>query len=66
MIRDLSYIKNNNIALGAKDKDNLLYNIKIYNSLTKKINELCDGGNYLTREEAMEIEDELFKCYNLE
>ena len=42
MIRDLSYIKNNNIALGAKDKDNLLYNIKIYNSLTKKINEL--GG----------------------
>ena len=42
MIRDLSYIKNNNIALGAKDKDNLLYNIKIYNSLTKKVNEL--GG----------------------
>ena len=42
MIRDLSYIKNNNIALGTKDKDNLLYNIKIYNSLTKKVNEL--GG----------------------
>ena len=40
MIKDLNFIKNNNIALGTKDKDNLLYNIKIYNSLTKKINEL--------------------------
>ena len=52
MIRDLSYIKNNNIALGAKDKDNLLYNVKIYNSLTKKINEL--GGELKEPEKIFE------------
>ena len=40
MIKDLTFIKNNNASLGSKDKDNLLYNIKIYNSLTKKVNEL--------------------------
>ena len=40
MIKDLTFIKNNNASLGSKDKDNLLYNMKIYNSLTKKVNEL--------------------------
>ena len=27
MIKDLTFIKNNNASLGSKDKDNLLYNI---------------------------------------
>ena len=40
MIKYLTFIKNNNASLGSKDKDNLLYNMKIYNSLTKKVNEL--------------------------
>ena len=42
MLKDLNFIKENNIALGAKDKDNLLYNMKIYNELTNKVNNLSD------------------------
>ena len=48
MLKDLNFIKQNNIALTSKDKDNLLYNIKIYNELTNKVNktadELVDAG----------------------
>lgn len=40
--KDLKYIKDNNIALGQKDKDNILYNIKIYNDLTNKVDSLSD------------------------
>ena len=42
MLKDLNFIKQNNISLGAKDKDNLLYNMKIYNELTNKVNNLSD------------------------
>jgi hypothetical protein len=42
MLKDLNFIKDNNIALGAKDKDNLLYNMKIYNELTNKVNKTAD------------------------
>ena len=42
MEKNLKYILDNNIALGQKDKDNLLYNAKMYNDLTKKINKLAD------------------------
>lgn len=42
MLKDLNFIKDNNIALGAKDKDNLLYNMKIYNEVTNKVNNLSD------------------------
>ena len=42
MLKDLNFIKDNNIALGAKDKDNLLYNMKIYNEITNKVNSLSD------------------------
>jgi len=38
MIKDLNFIKENNIALSAKDKDNIKYNIKIFNDLSKKTN----------------------------
>ena len=40
MLKNLNFIKNNNIALGSKDRDNLIYNMKIYHNLTKKINKL--------------------------
>ena len=42
LIKDLKFVKQNNISLGAKDKDNILYNMKIYNSLTKKVDELAN------------------------
>ena len=42
MEKDLKFIKENNIALGAKDKDNLLYNMRIYNEITNKVNNLSD------------------------
>ena len=42
MLKDLNFIKENNIALGAKDKDNLLYNMKIYNEVTNKVNQIAD------------------------
>ena len=42
MLKDLNFIKDNNIALGAKDKDNLLYNMRIYNEITNKVNNLSD------------------------
>ena len=42
LIKDLNFVKQNNISLGAKDKDNILYNMKIYNSLTKKVDELAN------------------------
>ena len=42
MLKDLNFIKQNNISLGAKDKDNLLYNMRIYNELTNKVNNLSD------------------------
>ena len=48
MLKDLNFIKQNNIALTSKDKDNLLYNMKIYNEVTNKVNktadELVDAG----------------------
>ena len=42
MEKNLKYILDNNVALGQKDKDNLLYNAKMYNDLTKKVNKLAD------------------------
>jgi len=42
MEKNLKYILENNVALGQKDKDNLLYNAKMYNDLTKKVNKLAD------------------------
>jgi len=42
LIKDLNFLKQNNISLGAKDKDNILYNMKIYNSLTNKVDELSN------------------------
>ena len=42
LIKDLNFVKQNNISLGAKDKDNILYNMKIYNSLTRKVDELAN------------------------
>ena len=42
LIKDLKFVKQNNISLGAKDKDNILYNMKIYNSLTRKVDELAN------------------------
>ena len=42
MLKDLNFIKQNNIALGAKDKDNLIYNMKIYNEVTNKVNKIAD------------------------
>ena len=42
MEKNLKYILDNNVALGQKDKDNLLYNAKMYNDLTKKVNKLAE------------------------
>ena len=42
MEKNLKYILENNVALGQKDKDNLLYNAKMYNDLTKKVNKLAE------------------------
>jgi len=42
MLKDLNFIKQNNIALTSKDKDNLLYNMKIYNEVTNKVNKTAD------------------------
>ena len=42
MLKDLNFIKQNNIALGSKDKDNLIYNMKIYNEVTNKVNQIAD------------------------
>ena len=39
---NLNYMKENNIAVGKKDKDNILYNIKMVNDLEKKVNQLAD------------------------
>ena len=38
--RQLKFAEENNMALGEIDKDNLLYNSKIYNDLNKKVIEL--------------------------
>jgi hypothetical protein len=42
MEENLKYILENNIALGKKDLDNLFYNAKTYNDLTKKVSKLAD------------------------
>jgi len=42
MEQNLKYILENNIALGKKDLDNLFYNAKTYNDLTKKVSKLGD------------------------
>jgi hypothetical protein len=42
MEQNLKYILENNIALGKKDLDNLFYNAKTYNDLTKKVSKLAD------------------------
>jgi len=42
MEKNLKYILENNIALGKKDLDNLFYNAKTYNDLTKKVSKLAD------------------------
>ena len=42
MEKNLKYILDNNVALGKKDLDNLFYNAKIYNDLTKQVNKLSD------------------------
>jgi tetrahydromethanopterin S-methyltransferase subunit B len=39
---NLKTIKENNIALSSKDKDNILYNIKIVNNLNNKVDQLAD------------------------
>jgi hypothetical protein len=40
--QNLKYILENNVALGKKDLDNLFYNAKTYNDLTKKVSKLGD------------------------
>ena len=40
MEQDLRYVKENNIALGAKDKENILHNLQIYNGLSNKVTKL--------------------------
>jgi len=40
--KNLKTIKENNIALSSKDKDNILYNIKLVNNLSNKVNQLAD------------------------
>jgi len=42
MEKNLKYILENNVALGKKDLDNLFYNAKTYNDLTKKVSKLGD------------------------
>ena len=42
MEKNLKYILDNNVALSSKDKDNLFYNAKIYNDLTKQVSKLSD------------------------
>ena len=42
MEKNLKYILDNNVALSSKDKDNLFYNAKIYNALTKQVSKLSD------------------------
>jgi len=42
MEKNLKYILENNVALGKKDLDNLFYNAKMYNDLSKKVNKLGD------------------------
>ena len=42
MEQNLKYILENNVALGKKDLDNLFYNAKTYNDLTKKVSKLGD------------------------
>jgi hypothetical protein len=42
MEKNLKYILENNVALGKKDLDNLFYNAKTYNDLTKKVSKLAD------------------------
>jgi len=39
---NLKTIKENNIALSSKDKDNILYNIKLVNNLNNKVDQLAD------------------------
>jgi len=40
--KNLKFIKENNIALSSKDKDNILYNIKMVNNLNDKVDQLAD------------------------
>jgi len=40
--KNLKTIKENNIALSSKDKDNILYNIKLVNNLSNKVDQLAD------------------------
>ena len=40
--KNLKFIKENNIALSSKDKDNILYNIKLVNNLNNKVDQLAD------------------------
>jgi len=40
--KNLKFIKENNIALSSKDKDNILYNIKMVNNLNNKVDQLAD------------------------
>jgi len=42
MEKNLKYILENNVALGKKDLDNIFYNAKTYNDLTKKVSKLGD------------------------
>ena len=42
MEKNLKYILDNNVALGKKDLDNLFYNAKMYNDLSKKVNKLAE------------------------
>ena len=40
--KNLKFIKENNIALSSKDKDNITYNIKLVNNLNNKVDQLAD------------------------
>jgi len=40
--KNLKFIKENNIALSSKDKDNIMYNIKLVNNLSNKVDQLAD------------------------
>ena len=40
--KDLNYAKYKNLAIGKSDIDNIIHNIKIYKSISKKVDELSD------------------------
>ena len=42
LTNNLKKIKENNVSLGSKDKDNITYNIKLVNDLNNKVNQLAD------------------------